>query len=106
MAEKYRNEVIWKDLTTDQSDLESFYQRNIDKYIAPAQAHVLEILVKTEKEAQTLLQQLRSGADFQELAREKTLRTSAKNRGGDLGNITQNNYPEPKRQANGRLFKI
>jgi len=94
MAEKYRNEVIWKDLTTEQSDLEGFYQRNIDKYIAPAQAHVLEILVRTEKEAQTILQQLRSGADFKELAREKTLRASAKNRGGDLGDITQNSYPE------------
>ena len=94
MAEKYRNEIIWKDITVEQADLEIFYQNNKDKYITPAQAHVLEILVKTEREAQKILQQLRAGADFNELAQEKTIRTSAKNRGGDLGNITQNTYPE------------
>lgn len=94
MAEKYRNEVIWKDLTVEQSDLESFYQRNKDKYIEPAKAQVLEILVKTEKEAQKLLQELRAGADFKKLAGEKTLRTSVKNRGGDLGFITRSTYPE------------
>lgn len=94
MAEKYRDEIIWKDLTVEQAELESFYQKNEDKYITPAQAHVLEILVRTERDAQKLLQQLRAGADFNELARQKTLRTSAKNRGGDLGSITQNTYPE------------
>lgn len=94
MAEKYRNEVIWKDITVEQADLESFYQRNKDKYITPAQAQVLEILVKTEKEAQKLLQELRAGADFKKLAQEKTLRTFAKSKGGEIGYITKKNYPE------------
>jgi len=94
MAEKFRNEVIWKDLTVDSTDLELFYERNKDKYIAPAQAHVLEIMVKTEGEAQNILKQLRAGADFKKLAQENTIRTYAKNNGGDLGFITKSNYPE------------
>lgn len=94
MGDKYRDEVIWKDLTIEQANLEDFYQKNKEKYIAPAQAQVLEIMVKAEEEAQKLLQQLRSGADFKKLAQEKTIRTYAKNRGGDLGNITRNTYPE------------
>ncbi len=94
MAEKYRDEVIWKDLTVEQSDLDAFYQKNKDKFIEPAKAHVLEILVRTEKEAQKILLQLRAGADFNKLAQENTLRTSAKKRGGDLGDITKSAYPE------------
>jgi peptidyl-prolyl cis-trans isomerase C len=94
MAEKYRNEVIWKDLTVDSTDRELFYERNKDKYIVPAQAHVLEIMVKTEEEAQKILKQLRAGADFKKLAKENTIRTYAKNSGGDLGFITKSNYPE------------
>lgn len=94
MAEKFRNEVIWKDLTVDSTDLELFYEGNKDKYIAPAQAHVLEIMLKTEEEAQKILKQLRTGADFKKLAQENTIRTYAKNSGGDLGFITKSNYPE------------
>jgi peptidyl-prolyl cis-trans isomerase C len=94
MADKYRKEVIWKDLTVDSTDLELFYERNKDKYIAPAQAHVLEIMVKTEEEAQKMLKQLRAGADFKKLAQENTIRTYAKKNGGDLGFIAKSNYPE------------
>ncbi len=94
MAEKYRNEVIWKDLTVDSTDLELFYERNKDKYVVPAQAHVLEIMLKTEEEAQKIVKQLRAGADFKKLAQENTIRNYAKNSGGDLGFIMQSNYPE------------
>lgn len=94
MAEKFRNEVIWKDLVVDSTDLELYYERNLDKYVAPAQAHVLEIMVKTEEEAQKILKQLKTGADFKKLAQENTIRTYAKNNGGDLGFIAKSNYPE------------
>ena len=94
MAEKYRNEVIWKDLAVDSTDLELFYERNKDKYVVPAQAHVLEIMLKTEEEAQKILKQLRAGADFKKLAQENTIRAYVKNSGGDLGFIMKSNYPE------------
>ncbi|MDH4222591.1 MAG: peptidylprolyl isomerase [candidate division Zixibacteria bacterium] len=94
VGEKFRNEVIWKDLTIEQADLEEYYQKNKDKYIDPAQVQILEILVRTEKEALDLLRQLRAGADFKELAQEKTLRTLAKERGGDIGTITRSTDPE------------
>lgn len=94
MGEKYRNDVIWKDLVVDKADLEAFYENNKDKYIVPPQAHVLEIMVKTEDEAKAILKQLRAGVDFKKLAQEKTIRTYVKNSGGDLGNITKSNYPE------------
>ena len=94
IADKYRSEIIWKDLAVDSADLENFYQINKEKYITPAQVHVLEIMVKTEEEAKQVLKQLRAGADFKKLAEEKTIRTYAKQSGGDLGRIMKSNYPE------------
>ena len=112
MADKFRKEVIWEDLTVDSTEIELYYERNKDKFIAPARAHVLEIMVKTEEEAQKMLKQLRAGADFKKLAQENTIRTYAKKNGGDLGFIAKSNYPElfdaaiqlKKRQLGGQLF--
>ena len=53
-----------------------------------------EILLETEEEAKGILKQVRGGADFAKLAQEKTIRTSAKDSGGDLGEFTRPRYPE------------
>lgn len=46
--------------------------------------HARHILVKTEQEAKDLIQQLKDGADFQELAKAHSLGPTGK-KGGDLG---------------------
>jgi parvulin-like peptidyl-prolyl isomerase len=51
-------------------------------------------LLQTEGEARDVLRQVKGGADFANLAREKTIRTSAKDSGGDLGEFTRPRYPE------------
>lgn len=43
------------------------------------------ILVKTEAEAKDIIAQLGKGADFAKIAKEKTLDTGSKEKGGDLG---------------------
>jgi len=50
----------------------------------PNEVHCAHILVKTEKEAQTVLQRLQKGEKFANIARELSLCPSGK-RGGDLG---------------------
>ncbi|RLA18910.1 MAG: peptidylprolyl isomerase [Gammaproteobacteria bacterium] len=49
-----------------------------------ARASARHILVKTKEEAEKLKRQLAGGADFANLAKKKSLCSSAK-RGGDLG---------------------
>jgi peptidyl-prolyl cis-trans isomerase C len=46
------------------------------------------ILVKTEEEAKAIAEQIRKGADFAELAKEKS-EDSSKSEGGDLGYFTE-----------------
>ncbi|WP_252728266.1 peptidylprolyl isomerase PpiC [Alteromonas sp. C1M14] len=51
-----------------------------------ATASALHILVKTEKEALSILSQLQRGGDFAKLAKKHSLCPSGK-RGGDLGEL-------------------
>ena len=46
--------------------------------------HAFHILVKTEDEAKAIIAQLKGGADFATLAKEKSIDPSAKQNGGDL----------------------
>jgi len=46
--------------------------------------HAFHILVKTEDEAKAIIVQLKGGADFATLAKEKSIDPSAKQNGGDL----------------------
>lgn len=49
------------------------------------QVHARHILVETEEDAKSILEQLESGADFAELAREHSTDETTKENGGDLG---------------------
>ena len=50
----------------------------------PTKVHCAHILVKTEKEAKTILERLKKGEKFSKIAKEVSL-CSSKKRGGDLG---------------------
>ncbi|RMD87545.1 MAG: hypothetical protein D6813_13365 [Calditrichaeota bacterium] len=51
----------------------------------------LQIIVKERAEAEKILQQLRSGADFRKLAREKSIGPAAA-KGGDLGYFNRGDF--------------
>ncbi len=54
----------------------------------PDRVHCAHILVKTEKEANTVLERLKKGDKFANIAKEVSLCPSGK-RGGDLGTFTR-----------------
>lgn len=65
---------------------EEVYNQNIDMFKAgPGEVRVSHILVKTEEEANEILNQLIKGSDFKELAIEKSIEPAARITGGDLG---------------------
>ena len=94
MAVRMKNEVILKGVGISDDELKSYYDRHKDRFTVQAKVKIREILLKTEEEAQDVLKQLQGGADFTRLAQEKTIRTSAKGSGGDLGEFTRPRYPE------------
>ena len=66
------------------ADLQKFYDQNKDKFKTGDQVRASHILVKTEKEAQDILGQIKNGGNFEELAKKYSI-DSAKAMGGDLG---------------------
>lgn len=72
------------------SEAKAFYEKNKDKFIMPETVHARHILVKSEKEAQDIIKQLKGlkgdklKAKFIELAKSKSTGPSGP-KGGDLG---------------------
>jgi peptidyl-prolyl cis-trans isomerase C len=70
------------------------YRIVTDRLRGQEELRVRHILVKSRREAETILRKLSDGADFAELAREHSLGPS-KSRGGDLGYMARAGMVEP-----------
>ncbi len=82
-------ETYWKQKVEEQAkisdaDLQKFYDENKDKFRSGDQVRASHILLKTEKEAQDVLAQLKAGGNFEDLARKYSV-DPAGSKGGDLG---------------------
>lgn len=76
-------ETIATDAVTDDS-LQAAYDAKYAEFEPGREYHAAHILVETEEEANEIIKELDEGADFAELAREKSTGPSGPN-GGDLG---------------------
>ena len=80
-------EILDKIKVNDEEVLE-YYEQNKDSFTEKEQVHLYNILLETEEEAQDVLEQLKAGGDFSEIAKEKSTGPSAA-QGGDLGYLTK-----------------
>lgn len=71
------------------TDAKAFFDKNKDGYGQPESVKARHILVKTEDEAKAIIVQLKTGADFIQLAKDKSIEPGAKDSGGDLGTFTK-----------------
>lgn len=77
-----------KDITITDADITKYYNDNKDKFNVGPRVKLRHILVSSEPEAKAILAQLKKGADFSALAKEKSKCPSAP-KGGDLGWATR-----------------
>jgi len=80
-------EILDKIKVNDEEVLE-YYELNKDSFTEKEQVYLYNILIETEEEAQDVLEQLKAGGDFSEIAIEKSTGPSAV-QGGDLGYLTR-----------------
>ncbi|MCJ7507990.1 MAG: peptidylprolyl isomerase [candidate division Zixibacteria bacterium] len=88
MDELFNVEILSKSKPTD-SEVKSFYNKLKEKIRAR------HILVKTKTEADSIYNQLKKGANFEELAKQKSIDKFSGQQGGDLGFFTWGNMVEP-----------
>ncbi len=82
-----------KGVKVSDDDVKKAFDANKDKLGKPEAMHLRHILVKTEAEAADVVAKAKGGADFQALAREKSLAASGKAAGGDYGFVSRGMLP-------------
>jgi foldase protein PrsA len=65
-------------------ELRKFYEDHSSNYGTPEQIRASHILLETKEEAEAVLAELKNGADFAALAKEKSIDPGSKDQGGDL----------------------
>ncbi|MFH1665816.1 MAG: peptidylprolyl isomerase [Candidatus Omnitrophota bacterium] len=71
-------------LTISEDDIVRFYEENKQNYMTPEIMRVSHILVPSREDAGKILAEIRNGADFEDMARAKSVDPTAQN-GGNIG---------------------
>ncbi|MEK7390248.1 MAG: peptidyl-prolyl cis-trans isomerase [Elusimicrobiota bacterium] len=82
-----------KGIKLSDDELKKSFEENKDKLGKPESVHLRHILVKSKEEAAELAAKIKGGADFQSLARAKSLAASGKATGGDYGFVSKGMLP-------------
>jgi peptidyl-prolyl cis-trans isomerase C len=69
--------------------LKAKYDDLVKQVTPPEEVHARHILLKTEQEAKDVIAQLKKGADFEKLAKDKSTDPGSGESGGDLGYFTK-----------------
>ncbi|MCZ7586405.1 MAG: peptidylprolyl isomerase [Deltaproteobacteria bacterium] len=93
LVDKLIERVIDPSVAVHPSEIEAEYQLGIDRFKEAEKVRASQILVDTETEAEGIVMQLYSGADFAELARTRSKAPEAR-KGGDLGFFAEDEMPE------------
>jgi peptidyl-prolyl cis-trans isomerase C len=91
-----RNKLLMERLLTEEADkaktdeaMRKVYDEAKSQMKSEEEVRARHILVETEEEANALLAQIKGGADFAEIAKQKSKDPSAAAEGGDLGYFTK-----------------
>ncbi|WP_019638514.1 peptidyl-prolyl cis-trans isomerase [Paenibacillus fonticola] len=79
------NKLLENKTKVTDEEVKETYEQYKDIYKSPERVRTSVILVKTEAEANDVIQQLKEGQNFSELAKSKSLDDATKEYGGDTG---------------------
>ncbi|HZK19058.1 MAG TPA: peptidylprolyl isomerase, partial [Clostridia bacterium] len=86
-------EILGKDIEVEEEEMKDYFANNRSLFDREEQVKVRHILVEDEEEASQVLQELNNGADFADLAKEKSI-DGSKDNGGDLGFVKRQDVVE------------
>jgi peptidyl-prolyl cis-trans isomerase C len=82
LADELLQRELSRRVSIDNDQLLEYYRQHQDEYTQEVQ--LKQIVVNTREEAEEILQMLRAGANFEQLARQRSIDPTA-SRGGDMG---------------------
>lgn len=93
-SEMAKEQVLFEGLIADETkdvvvDPEAYYNANPESFRTEEQVKASHILVATEAEAKDIIALLNGGADFAQMAKDKSTDTASGAQGGELGYFTK-----------------
>ncbi len=86
--------ILEPEITITEEHIQQYYNENLETLKTPEEIKASHIVLATKEEADKVLADLRNGADFAEVAKEKSLDTMSKEVGGNLDFITRGSRDE------------
>ena len=98
LIKEFKRKIIAPQIVLSEKGLKDYYKEHKQAYLSPNQYNLRLIRVKSKKEAQEILEELKAGGDFAFLAKKKSSAESAK-KGGAIGWHSENRLPTKIREA-------
>jgi peptidyl-prolyl cis-trans isomerase C len=84
LSQQLMNEQLASKINITQTDLETYYAANKEKFLEPAKATISHILLSEEQQAKDIIKRIKNGEDFSKLAKELSLDEETKDSGGKI----------------------
>lgn len=88
-------ELATQEIEVSDEQVQQVYNDNPERYFQPLQLRLWQIVVASREEAEQVQTELREGANFQTLAKERSIDEVTASTGGDLGWITPHTSDMP-----------
>lgn len=89
-----------------QKQIQAFYNKNKQRLATPEQRAISDIIVKSKSQAQQLKQQIAKGKSFATLAKQNSIDTSTKSKGGSMGTLAQATLQQQDPNIASAAFKL
>jgi parvulin-like peptidyl-prolyl isomerase len=93
MVDKFVRQIIGQQISANDDEIDQYYNEHLNEFTTPQEYHLLEIQMKDPTELGPIIEKLRMGADFGQLAAQNTLRPNMKEAKGDLGFVQKTRFP-------------
>jgi len=92
MLDKLVKAVSGSNITVTPEEVRKYYDDHLDLYNSPTRVRALQIMLETREQAQTILDEIKGGGDFSELAKTYSISPDSE-KGGDLGFFSEAEMP-------------
>lgn len=93
LSQQLMNQQLASKINITETDLQTYYTANKEKYVEPAKARISHILVKDQQQAANLIKRINDGEDFGKLAKEFSEDENTKENGGQIDiDVTAGSY--------------
>jgi peptidyl-prolyl cis-trans isomerase C len=99
------NKELASKINITETDVQTYYTANKDKFIEPAKAKISHMLIKDQQQANELIGRIKGGEDFGELAKQFSKDESTKEKAGKVETEVQKDSYIPGIGTNEELNK-